>query len=644
MNARAFIDELKRRNVLRSGAVYVVALWAFGQGLSQFSPALGLPDWTTRWFLVATCIGFPLWLAFAWFYEFTPTGLRRESDIEPAESVTAHTGRMQDFWIIGILAVAVVALATNQFVLRRDVPSTASATDAKNIAATVATLPEKSVAVLPLSNESGDPKQQYFSDGLSEELISDLTQINGLKVIGKYSSFKFRDSSDSPARIGAALGVAHLIQGSVRQQGDRIRVTVGMIRAADGSSVWSRTYDDQLKDVFAIQTKIGQAVASSLKVQLLGQTLGIDDKPPSGNVEAYRLMLQGRALGRQVTEGSVRQGMALYQQALELDPSYAYAWGTLSNAWVNLEGHLSGAAQQQAHAHARVAADHQQVLAPDAAATHMTRGYLLSYVENDPAGALTEYRRAYALAPNDGTVMSFLATGLSSVGQLQPAVELYRKAIATDPLRVSFYFSLARVLLAQGQLDGAEQATGRALVLQPDYPGLHLYLAAVYVARGQLDAAEQATRQELALKPNAFYVYGNLAQIDIVRGDAAAALRNAKKERDPEWKAWAVAASMQIASDQKKAGKTLQGFIAAYGKDNPYDVAALHALRKQPDKMFEWLQKAWKQHDPQLIQALLTDPFVLPYQHDQRFVAMCRQTGLPLPGQVLPAAALSDRP
>ena len=642
MNARELVAELKRRNVLRAGAVYVVAVWAFGQGLSQLSPVLGLPEWMTRWFLVAALIGFPLWLAFAWCYEFTTSGFKRESAIDPGESITTHTARNPDFWIIAVLALAVVLLATNQFVLRRDSISTANLADANDTAAQLAMFPEKSVAVLPLTNESGDPKQQYFSDGLSEQLISDLTQINELKVIGKYSSFKFRDSTDSPAQIGTALGVAHLIQGSVRQQGDRIRVTVGLIRAADGSGVWSHTYDDQLKDVFAIQKEISRAVASALKIKLLGQPLGIDDKPPSDNVEAYRLMLQGRALGRQVTEASVRQGIVLYQQALGLDPKYAYVWGTLSNAWVNLEGHLSGDAQQKAYAHARVAADRQRVLAPDAAATHMTRGYLLSYVDNDPARALTEYQRAYALAPNDGTVMGFLATGLANLGQLQPAVELYRKAIATDPLRASFHFSLARALLAQGQLDEVEQTTRRALVLQPDYPGLHLYLAAVALARGQLDAAEQETRKELSLNPNAPYVYGNLAQIDIARGDAAAALLNAQKERDPEWKAWAIAASLQIGSDSSQAASALQAFIATYGNDNPYDVASLYALRQQPDEMFEWFQQAWKQRDPQLIQSLRSDSFVLPYQHDPRFAALCSQVGLPPPDPDAPASISSS--
>jgi TolB-like protein len=289
----AFFTELKRRNVLRAGAFYAAAVWALAQGLAQLLPVFNAPNWITQWFVIACVIGFPFWLTFAWFYEFTPTGLKLESEIAPGESIAEHTGRRADRVIIAVLGVAVVLLMTNQFVLRRDVNSEAVVADAKSLAAELAKIPKQSVAVLPLGNESGNPKQQYFSDGLSEELISELTQVDGLKVIGKYSSFKFRDSKDSPAQIGAALGVANLIQGSVFQQGNRIRVTVGLISAANGASVWSHSYDEKLDDVFAIQSKIGQAVADALKIKLLGKkTLVATDKPHSGNVEAYKLMLQ----------------------------------------------------------------------------------------------------------------------------------------------------------------------------------------------------------------------------------------------------------------------------------------------------------------------------------------------------------------
>jgi TolB-like protein len=318
MKLAALPMELRRRNVLRAGVLHAGAVWALAQGIAQLGPSVGAPDWATRWFLIAAIIGFPFWLAFAWFFEFTRSGLKRESEVDPADSVVRFTGRKLDFWIIGLLAVVVVLLLTNQFVVRHDATHEAGAQAAETVAATLAKVPDKSIAVLPLINESGDPKQQYFSDGLSEELISDLARINALKVIGKYSSFKFRDSKDSPAQIDTMLGVTHLLSGSVCQQGQRARIQVDLIKAVAGSSVWSQTYDRDLKDVFAIQSEIGQAVAGALKIQLLGQSLIVDDKPPSGDIEAYQPMLRGRAVARRASASAYRQAIPVLLQVLSL--------------------------------------------------------------------------------------------------------------------------------------------------------------------------------------------------------------------------------------------------------------------------------------------------------------------------------------
>jgi len=609
---RGIIAELSYRHVWRAAAVYIGAVWALSQGIAQLAPVFQAPEWVTRWFVIACAIGFPFWVAFSWYYKLTPEGLKLESD-DTSHDHAFHraTGRKLDLWIIGVMALAIVLLITNTFVLHRDVNSAAGAADAKAIAAELAKVPFQSVAVLPLTNDSGDPKQQYFSDGLSEELISDLTQVNGLKVIGKYSSFKFRDSNDSLAEIGAALGVAHLIQGSVRQQGNRIRVTVNLIRAKDGASVWSKGYNEKLNDVFAIQSKIGEAVADALKVKLLGKPIVASDKPPSGNVEAYELMLQGRATYRRGTEAGIRQGISLFRQALELDPDYAYVWGLLSNASVNLGVlFLNGDARQQAFAQARAAADREQVLAPDAAYTHTDRGYLLATVDNDPIGALAAYKRAHELAPNDTTSMNYLASGLENLGQLQAAVDIYRKTVANDPARVDIYVNLALALLGQRQLDEAEQIAKKGLAWQPNYP----------------------------------FLYSILTEVDVLRGNVDAARSNAAKETDPANGPWAIALAQQIDPDHRKADAALRDYIAKQGKDQPYFVADLYAVRKQPDEMFDWLQRAWSQRDPNFSGLLLTDPFVLAYRQDPRFAALCKQAGLPLPDRAVAAAAAPSEP
>lgn len=596
MKIRAFYGELKRRNVLRAGAFYVAAVWALAQGLAQLLPVFNAPNWVTKWFVMACVIGFPFWVLIAWFYEFTPTGLKLESEIAPHESIAEHVGRRADRVIIAVLAVAVVLLVTNQFVLHRDADSQADVIDAKAIAAELAKVPEQSVAVLPLLNDSSNPAQQYFSDGLSEALISELTQIDGLKVIGWYSSFKFRDSRDTPAQIGAALQVANLIHGSVFQQGSKIRVTISMVRAKDGASVWSHSYDEELRDVFAIQSKIGQAVASALKIKLFGKAIVASDQPPSGNVQAYQLMLQGRVLARRGSESDTSQSIGLFRQALKLDPDYAFTWGLLSNAYVNQgQGFLTGDARQHAYEQARMAADKEQMLAPDAAFTYADRGYLRLIVDNDAAGALVEFKRAHELSPNDAGTMNYLAVGLANVGRLQEAVDLFRRTVATDPLRAGFHAGLANALLGQHQLDGAEEAIRKTLALQPGYP----------------------------------VAYTLLAEVDILRGDAVAAQGSAGQETDPVYGPWIRAMAQQIGADRKQADEALREYIAKYGKDQPYLVADLYALRKQPDQSFEWLKRAWEANDPAM--NLLTDPFVLAYRHDPRFAALCKVAGLPLP-------------
>ena len=606
MNVRpSFLDELKRRNVMRAGALYAAGAWLLVQVVTQVLPLFDVPAWSLRWVVIACAIGFPFWIVFAWFYAWTPQGFKREEEVAHSPLATRAAGRKLDFWIIGIMAVAIVLLVTNQFVLRRDATGIAEKSDANTFAATLAKVPAKSVAVLPLANESGDPKQAYFSDGLSEELISDLTQIDGLKVIGKTSSFKFRDSKAGPAEIGATLGVAHLIEGSVRQRGEKLRVVVSLIDARDGASIWSHTYDQQLKDVFAIQSEIGEAVAAALKVELLGKPIVSEERPASGNVEAYKLMLQGRAMARRASsDDDFREGIETLKHALQVDPHYAYAWGVLSNAWINLGMTSDGAERQHAFTEARAAVAQEATLTPDTASVHRHRGYLLAMVDLDPVGALAEFQRALDLAPHDGSAMAFLSLQLAVVGRVSPAADLMRKAIATDPLRADWYGNLSLLLVAQDDLDGAEQALRTALGLQSDFPGL----------------------------------YGELVIIDILRGDATAAASKVDKIADPGSRAQALTMIAIAGSDRAKADAALQGFIEKYGKTFPYAVADLYGQAGKPEPMFEWLDRAWASRAPALT-GLLFDPFILRYQDDPRFAALCKKLGLPPPAASKVAAS-----
>jgi TolB-like protein/tetratricopeptide (TPR) repeat protein len=471
--------------------------------------------------------------------------------------------------------------------------------DAKAFAAALAKVPAQSVAVLPLANESGDPSQDYFSDGLSEQLISDLTQIDGLKVIGKSSSFQFRDGKTGLAEIGARLGVANLIEGSVRQRSKRLRVVVNLIRASDGTSVWSHTYDQPLEDVFAIQSQIGGAVAAALKIKLVGAAPDAGEKPPSGNVAAYQALLQGRALARHFTEENMRRAIALERKAIELDPRYAYAWAVLSNSLSNLSVLVNGDSERmQALADARAAADKAMELAPGMAAAHRARSSVLQN-DGDLAGSLSESRRALELAPNDGNSMTFFANALGSAGQTGQAETLYRKALATDPLRVDWHLNLANALIRLDRLDEAEQALHAAAALRPDYPGLHQFLTT----------------------------------LRILRGDAAGALHEARQEAEANQE-FPVAEALQASSDREKADAALHGFIARHDADDPYSIAILFAVRGDPDRMFEWLERGWSARETVGVWSMYDNAFMLRYKSDPRFAAYCRKIGVPAPDEL----------
>jgi hypothetical protein len=202
-----FFGELKRRNVIRAAILYLGAVWALAQGISQLGPSVGAPEWATRWFLVAAAIGFPFWITFAWFYEFTPEGLKRESEIDRTKSITHHTGRKLDFAIIGVLAIAVVLLLTDRFVLRHGVNETKAAP-----------IPEKSIAVLPFENLSDDKSNAYFADGIQDEILTRLSKISALRVISRTSTQKYKSSPDNLRDVGKQLGVAHLVEGSACQR------------------------------------------------------------------------------------------------------------------------------------------------------------------------------------------------------------------------------------------------------------------------------------------------------------------------------------------------------------------------------------------------------------------------------------------
>lgn len=456
-----------------------------------------------------------------------------------------------------------------------------------------------SIAVLPLANESGDTSQQYFSDGISEDLITALSQFAGLKVIGRSSAFRFRDSKEDSRSIGAKLGVAHLLEGSVRKSGEMVRVSAELIDASDGSTEWSERYDRPYQDLFALQDEITHAVAGALKAKLLPgeHAAAQSDRPPSGSLEAYNAWLQGNFYHRRLSEAGFRKAIEYYTQATQIDPRYARAWSSLAIAWINVGNYIPGAAAQDAFAKAREAADRALTIAPDSAAAHRARSGLL-LVDWDWRGAEAELRRALALAPNDGDTKVTLGILLETLGEPGQAVQLMQQALATDPLRPDWYQNLAAALFALNRLDDAERASRRGLELQPAAEGNYLLLAL----------------------------------IDIQRGNPQAALAAAQQVPPGFGQEWILALARQIGHDQAAADAALTLLIEKYANVTPRAIADVYALRNDAKQVFAWLDRASSDRDSDIAD-LLSDPFILRYRDDPRFAVICRRVGLPVPGE-----------
>jgi len=461
---KQFLSELKRRNVLRVAAFYAAAGWLLVQIATQVLPVFEVPAWTMRVIVIAVTIGFPFAVLFAWFYELTPEGLKLESKIDPAESIKRNTGRKLDRLIIALLAAAVVVLLANQFVPHRN------RTDAL----------AKAIAVLPLVNDTGDSNDEYFADGLSEELISALSQIKDLKVIGRTSSFHFKNTNEGSKAIGVALGVGYLLEGSVRKSAGRARIAVNLVRAVDGVNTWSQIYDRALPDIFAVQAEIAQSVAGALKVALLGATAKNPDAPSNQNVDAYTAYLQGRFHEQLYTAAGLRKAIEFYETAIRSDPHYALAYAALSKSWWAL-GDIS--------------------------------------VDRNAKGAEAEYRRALELDPASAEPKIGLASVIADFGQIEEAVELLQQAVQLEPLTTNAHFDLARLLTSLGRYDEAVRSVNKAIQLQPGGAGTWEMLALVEAKRGDGEAALRAATQESDPDWRAYAI----ALAQQARGDAKAA-------------------------------------------------------------------------------------------------------------------------
>jgi serine/threonine-protein kinase len=579
MNPGTFFTELKRRNVYKVAVAYAVAGWALAQGIAQVFPVFDIPNWTVRLIVLAIVIGFPIALVVAWAFELTPQGIKRTEDVDLTSSARRPAKRT---WMFVVVIGGAISLSLF-FLGRYTARNSSSAFE----------LPAKSIAVLPLLNESGDPADEYFSDGLSEELIAALAQIKELKVIGRSSSFRFKDRKEETKTIGEKLGVATLLEGTVRKQGERVRIVAELINAADGIELWTQTFDRELKDIFAVQQEIAAAVASSLKVTLLGSDERSSTKPATKNTEAHNAYLLGHYHFQRRNLEDFRKAVAHFDEAIRLDPDYALAYAERSEAWT-LIGDLSGQGKT-AWPKAREDAEKAVAIAPTLAEAHAALGWVRCFVEWKFAEGLSELKRAKELSPANPTANDLLARVIVYLGKPAEAEKQARQAVELDPLAFPAQNNLARVLFFEGKLDEADAVARKAAELHP---------AAASAHRFQVLVAAQ-------------------------RGDGATALREAQLEPDEGYRRFELALAQHVRGDREAADAALADLIANGRDQLAYQIAEIYAVRGDKDKAFEWLQISFDTHDTGTL-GLLIDPLLRDLRPDPRYKSLLAKLGLPV--------------
>jgi TolB-like protein len=581
MNLSNFFTELKRRHVYRVAIAYGVVAWLLIQIATQVFPFFEISNWIVRLVVMGTILGFPIALIIAWAFEMTPEGLKRANDVAPNEYAPRWSTRK---FVALIISVAILAAGVPLVHLSRSKPTFLSRVTAASAPS------QKSVAVLPLLNESGGPDDEYFSDGLSEELIAALAQVKGLKVIGRSSSFRFKGQKEDSRSIGEKLGVSTLLEGTVRKNGGRVRIVAELVNATDGSELWSQIFDRELKDIFAVQAEIAKAVATSLELTLLGTEEDSAKNAATKNVEAHNAYLQGHYyFQRRSLEDYVR-AVSFFDQAIRFDPEYALACAERSEAWSWI-GDLKSEEQKEAWSKAARDGERAVAIEPQLAEAHAALGWVRFFIEWKIAEGLAELRRAQQLAPWNPTANDLLARVMVYLGQFDEAEKLAQQAIERDPLAYQARASLARLLFVQGKLDEADASARKAAELQPTAAGNH---------RWQVSVAIQ-------------------------HGDGEAALREAELEPDERYRRFELALAYFARRDRLAADAALAELIARDVMG--YQIAEVYAWRGETDKAFEWLQVSLNNHDTGLL-SLLID-LMRGLQLDSRYNSLLAIVGLP---------------
>ena len=495
----SFFVELKRRNVFRVGIAYLIGSWLLAQIADLLIDNIGAPDWVMKTLFVVLALGFPLSLFFAWAFEMTPDGVKRESEIDRSQSITNVTGRKLDRSIIFVLVLALGYFAWDKFSAQSQTVTPVEPTIVEEVAI------DKSIAVLPFVNMSADANNEYFSDGLSEELLNLLAKVDGLKVAARTSSFKFKKSEADIGEIGRQLNVATVLEGSVRRSGNHARITAQLIKVDDGFHLWSETYDRELDNIFEVQDEIAKAIVDALKLPLLGH----DAKPltstaTTDNFEAYDLYLLGRHHARVYSEEDFNRAIEYYLRAIEIDPSFAAAYSGLADGYIFLSD-FGNMPQGEAYQLARSAAEKALAIDPDSPEAHTSMGLLLNSLRHS-GEAETHFLNALEVNPNYVNALLWYCNNLNNQYRVSEGMGLVMRAMNVDPLSHNVRRNYALQMSRVRRFDDAQNEIQAFIAAKPDDPMPYELWGDLFMAKGLPQNAVPMFRNAHRLRPGDIYM------------------------------------------------------------------------------------------------------------------------------------------
>jgi len=590
----SFFNELKRRNVFKVAAAYAIVGWLIMQAGEVMAPALRLPDWINSALAFFLILGFPLAMLFAWAFELTPEGIKKDKGVDQDQSLANANGVILNRTIIIALVLALAYFSFDKFLLdpKRDADllqtEVAQAVEMTDPVAEGKVPTSKSIAVLPFINMSSDPEQEYFSDGITEEVLNLLVKIPELKVTSRTSVFSFKGQNIDIPTVAEKLGVAHILEGSVRKAGNRVRITTQLIEVSNDVHLWSETYERQLDDIFAIQDEIAREVVKALKIQLLGEA----PSAASTNIEAYNLYLRGKYFATLGTRESLESAVTAYQEAIALDATFAPPWEGLSSV-LRTQASYGFTDMQETMEASRQAAKRALELDDKFAEAWLALAEIQFYYDWDWSRADVTMRTALKYGSKNAPVLREVAWVALTLGEAARALELAQLAVALDPL---------------------------------DYEGL-INLGTTYWALGQPEEEERIYRQILELFPEAVSVKSWLAAALTVQGHPEEGLQYLDFDSENRWQQAMSTIVLHNLGRHEEERPIRQKIIDDKGKTWAFGVALTYSWHGDTDKAFEWLDIAFEQKDAYLSQ-LIYNPWLAPLHDDPRWEKILDKIGL----------------